>query len=303
MVDVTDGSSRMSLFMQVNSINVMEMSAALEHVRAHHRDPAEEDYIYNLVINEIGTTAGDLHTNALDTLVPYLPGGPWQAFDNVFVGSAVLPWAGPGNAYREGMSDGGFRWQNLMLQKTLWQEFQARYPAVPWHFYINYEGVLDYFDESPLRSYYEAFLVQSVYDAHAIRPNHAVMWAPAVWRDNALSTPEVSAIAQTFNAVRYYANQVGHSKGVSWLHLQDMLGRDWSGNTLEDVRDWYWQLKNAYPWDSLRIDAELFNPDYTPLDPEEYAARMNYYDFHGIPVGGSWEIRWWYREHIEDTTP
>lgn len=297
--NATDGSTRMSLFMQVSSINVNEMVDALEHVRAEHRDPAEEDYIYNLVISEIGDTSGALYTSVLDALEEYLPGRSKQAFDNLFVGSAVLPWVGPGNPYREGMSNETFRWDNLMLQKHLWRGFAIRYPSVPWHCYITYEGVLDYFEEEPLRSYYEAYLVQSVLDAHEVRPGAAVMWAPAVWRDNALSVPEVTAISDTFHAVKHYANQAGHPKGVSWLHLQDMLGREWSGNTLADVRDWYWQLAGAFDFDSLRIDAELFTPSYQPIDSDTYTARMNYYDSHRIPVGGSWELRYWYRSHME----
>lgn len=298
-MNTRDGTTRLSLFMQVDSMSEDEMVAGLHHIRDHHRNPAKEDYVFNLVLNETGHYDGTLRTPTLDTLADFLPGGPMPAFDNVFVGSAVLPWAGPGNPYREGMASELFRWENLLLQRNLWHAFQARYPHVPFHFYINYEGVLDYFEEEPLRSYYEAFLVQSVRDSHKVRPNHAVLWSPAVWRDNALSTPEVDAVVRTLSNVKYHANQVGHDRGISWLHLQDMLGREWSGNDLDDVRTWYWQLENAWEFDSLRIDAELFTPDYQPLSPAEYAHRMNYYDLHDLPVGASWEFRYWFRDHMD----
>lgn len=303
MTNVLDGSTRLSLFCQINSISTSELQAACEHIRAEHRDPSKEDYVYNLVINEIGYDNGALRTSALDVLKPYLPGQPKQAFDNLFVGSSILPWNGPGNPYREGISDGDFRWANLQLQDTLWRAFDQQYGSqiAPFHFYINYEGVLSYLDEWSVKAGQEAYLVQSVRDAHDIHPDRSIMWAPAVWRTNAMTQAELNAVSQMFGAVKWYANQYGHDHGVNWLHLQDMLGRGWGGIDLWDVKAWYDQLASLGQFDSLRVDTELFTPSYQPIPLAEYQARMNFYDQHNIPVGASWELRYWYRSHQEIT--
>ena len=300
MTNAVDGSTRLSLFCQINSISVTELASALEHIRTAHRDPDDEDYIYNLVITEIGFETGSLRTDALEVLMPYLPGGDRQSFDNVFVGSGVLAWRGAGNPYREGILNSSFRWHNLGLQRRLWLAFDHMFGGrTDYHFYISYEGVLSYFDEFLVAKAYEAYLIQSVRDAHDLRPDRSVMWAPAVWRTDGMTHGELKSIERTFKTVESYARAHGHDHGVNWLHLQDMLGRGWGGIDLADVRTWYRQLASLGLFDSLRVDTELFTPSYQPIPADVYRARMDYYDRNSIPVGASWELRYWYRQHTE----
>ena len=82
----------------------------LEHIRSDHRGTGP-NRVANLVLDAIGSPDGQLATTVLDRVL-----GAAGLFDNVFVGTATLPWQGPGSPYREGMLDAGFRWQNLTLR-------------------------------------------------------------------------------------------------------------------------------------------------------------------------------------------
>lgn len=292
----TDGAVKKSLFIQCAHTSPWQIAQQLEHVRLHHKDPSKDDYIYNVVLDEIGDERG-LHINQLDTIAPYLR----KTFDNVFVGSHYIRWTGAGTAYAEGMANSRHRWRNLVMQKNLWQAFVARYPSIPIHWYINHEGVLDYFDIPEVRAGYGAYLLQSVKDSHAIKPRRAVLWSPAVWSGKPLTSLEEAQIALTFRRVRYLAQHAGHHAGVNWLHLQDMMGRGRADITEQDVLQWYRELKAAYSWDSLRVNMEYFTRNeygqLVPEDPAVIQARENWYQQHGVPLGASWELRWWYANH------
>jgi hypothetical protein len=38
---------------------------------------------------------------------------------------------------------------------------------------------------------------------------------------------------------------------------------------------------------------ELFSSNQPGPDPLEHMARQNYYESNGIPIGASWELRFW----------
>ncbi len=283
-----------SLFVQVAWFDETELNTQLEHVRQYHKDPAQDDYIYNLVMDEVGTPYA-LHHQKLDVIMPYLA-GPRKTFDNVFVGSNFLRYNGKGSSYKEGMADGVHRWNNLVNQKVIWGMFRDRYPTVPFHFYINHEGVLDFFDDRAVANGYEAYLIQSVRDSHDIYPNRAVLWSPAVWSGASLTMQEQQSVAQVFQNVKFYAGKWGHRYGVNWLHLQDMMGRGRSDVTRYDVEMWYRQLKRAYKFDSLRVNMEMFNLS-GPVDKQELAEREDWYGRKNIPLGSSWSLQHWYHTH------
>jgi len=288
-----DGATKKSLFIQVAWFDPDSLAEQLEHVREHHKDRSKDDYIYNVVLDEIGTPY-TFHTENLNIIRPYLPGGDRKTFDNVFIGSSFIQYSGPGSSYGRGMTNSQHRWDNLSLQRILWLRFRAAFSSVPFHFYINHEGVLDFFDETGIRAGYEAYLIQSVRDAHQIQPNRAILWSPAIWSGRSLTSDESDAIGQTFRNVETYAKKVGHYGGIKWLHLQDMMGRGRDDITQENVQDWYRTLKVIYDWDSLRINMETFNQT-----PDEIQAREDWYQAHGIAVGASFSMRHWYPTHKE----
>ncbi len=295
-MSLTDGATKKSLYLQVAwpPKNLVEM---LDHVRDFHKDPNKDDYIFNLVLDEIGNEFG-LHESTLDLVEPH-----FSTFDNIFVGSHYVPWQGNGYAYREGMANGSHRWANLTVQKELWADFVRRYPDLYAHWYINHEGVLDYFDIPATRAGYEAFLIQSVRDGHDILPDRAVLWSPAIWSGKPLTNVEELEIGRTFRNVRDWSQKYGHYAGVSWLHFQDMMGRGRADVTRSDVRQWYQELKKVYEWDSLRVNMEMFTKDdnghLIVEDPAVIQAREDWYQANGVVVGTSWEIRQWFDTHKE----
>ena len=302
-MSLTDGATKKSLFIQVRWFNPTDLVEQLEHVRLHHKDPSKDDYIYNVVLDEIGDGSG-LATTNLDIIFDYLPGQSKATFNNVFVGSHFVPWGGPGSAYKEGIADSNHRWANLNMQEDLWEAFKARYAGFTnWHFYINHEGVLDYFDIPATRAGYEAYLIQCCRDSHDVLPDRAVLWSPAVWSGVPLTSLEEQKIGQTFAAIDYWAGLYGHDNGINWLHLQDMMGRGRPDITEQDVKQWMAEIAAAHTFDSLRVDMEYFTKDANgniiPEDPAVIAARENWYEQNGLAVGASWELRHWYPNHTE----
>ena len=285
----TDGSTRMSLFIQVKWYDPVKLVEDLEHIRREHKDRDEEDYIYNVALDEIGGLSG-LHSN-LGIIAPYFPGGARATFDNVFVGSHYVRWNGSGMSYREGMLDPAHRWRNLGAQRELWEQFADAYPSTYFHFYVNHEGVLDFMDDRSLRQAYEAYLIQSVRDAHSIKPNRAVLWSPAVFVNRPFGWRERRGIRILFKNVDNYTEP--HYGGIKWLSIQDMQGRSRNYSQANAVA-WYRQVRDLHGWHSIGLNAEMFNQT-----PAEVQARMDYYERNGVPVTASWELRHWVRTHAE----
>lgn len=281
-----------SLFIQAQWYDKADLVKHLEHIYHEHRDRSKDDYIYNVVLDEIGNENG-LSSN-LDLILPYLPGGAKRCFDNVFVGSHYIPWPNPGSPYKEGMLDSGHRWRNLNMQRKLWTLFRAKYPRVPMHFYVNHEGVLNMWSNRQIANAYAAYLIQSRRDINSIKPYAAMLWAPAIWSRAPLAWRARRAVTRVFTSVQHDSKKVG----TTWLHLQDMQGRT-HPPALWVVRTWYRQLKKAYRFASLGIDMEMFRPGPIAAATAVIKKTEAYYKKYSIPVGASWELRYWYENHVE----
>lgn len=280
---------RRSLFIQVSSYPPQLLAQHLDHVRTHHRDYRFDDYIYNAVLDEIEAIDGGLHPN-LSVIVANK-----HTFDNIFVGSANVWWPNSGSHYVEGILNADHRWHNLRKQRELWQLVATDHPDLVAHWYINYEGVLDHWDNPDIRAAWEAYLIQSVRDIPV--KNRAILWSPSIWKTYQLNMAEERAIQNTFRNIKRIA-----PPGITWLHLQDGLGRGWAGLTLSDVKQWYHELEHAYKFNSLRVNMEMhrLGPDgisVTAEDPAVMRIRERYYADNGIPLGACWELRWWMQNH------
>ncbi len=283
--------SKYSLFIQAKWYPPNDLIKHLEHVRLFHKDRSSNNYIHNVVLDEIGDHRG-LSSNML-LIRPYLPGGRLKTFDNVFVGSSVVKWVGKGSAYSNGMTNPAHRWANLYMQRRLWKLFEAQQPShMPYHHYINHEGVLNHFDVPRVRAGYEAYLIQSMRDSHKIKPKRAILWSPAIWSGRPLTRAEEGGIARTFEMVQHHSDLVGHHRGIGWLHFQDMMGRGRLDVNRRDVEQWYKELSEAYDWASLRINMEMFGQT-----PAAVQASENWYQSRGLRVGASWSLRHWYKTH------
>ncbi|MGH8948982.1 MAG: hypothetical protein ACRDXF_08995, partial [Acidimicrobiia bacterium] len=63
------------------------------------------------------------------------------------------------------------------------------------------------------------------------------------------------------------------------------------------VKNWY-DFPSTVNFDqfsfaSLRVNMELFSSNQPGPDLYEHMARQNFYESNGIPVGASWELRFW----------
>ena len=297
-----------SLFVQATSVptgtDAYITRTWFNKVCTDHRTPGAPDYIHNLVLSEIADSQGALHTDALDVIEDY-----YGCFDNIFVGTHNLAHADP---YVSGMKDVTFRWDNINLSAQVASAYEARFvqltPAATYHWYISYEANLNYLASDPaLKNAYAAYLLELSNQLNAIRSG-AVLWSPAFWTPYA-SVPSYSALQNAINDVLTTA------PGISWLHFQDFVGQASSYNctttnttygfTASDGIGYYGLLSAANPGSvtSLRVNMEHFifgdeptcGPWYMlPGEGAELATREAAYETAGVPIGASWEIRWWY---------
>uniref|UniRef100_A0A914EI94 Uncharacterized protein n=1 Tax=Acrobeloides nanus TaxID=290746 RepID=A0A914EI94_9BILA len=90
------------------------------------------------------------------------------------------------------------------------------------------------------------------------------------------------------------------SNGPLWLAMQDHVGTLWCAPqqiTKEKAAIWFNFLKK-FPFRSLLMNVELYKFDCStgaiyPADLAEVQAREAYYMRQGIPLGPSFELRFW----------
>jgi hypothetical protein len=316
------------LFVQVGSVptgtEAWKARKWFEAVCSHHRTPGAADYIHDLVLSDTGDVNGDLYTVQLDLVDDY-----FHCFDNVFMGTVDLPWAGESTGqsrYIHGIMDGGYRWNNILLSRKIADALVARYPAQPFHWYVTLEANLNYFTGSDLggsgysgtqiREAYKAYIQQLSEDLYQKRAG-AVLWSPAFWSPYAaLDSSTRTALAGSIS------NLLQATPRLTWLHFQDFVGQGsdvrctgtnvcspWQKPaytfTCVDAVAYYGLLATTIPTTvaSLAVNQEmfLFGADNNgafkamfPADPVELDARQQCYAQNAVPIGTSWEIRWWY---------
>ncbi len=202
-----------SIFIQVRSYKPEQLVTDLEHIYDHHRNEM------GVILNEIGDS--QLHSNTYE-IQPYLPGGRKAAFAHVYVGSHYVPWQGAGSGYREGMLNEAHRWTNLRKQRNLWDSWLGAH-GEPDGFYIDYEGVLNLFDEWPIRSVYTAYLLQSCRDARTRVQGIPIVWSPAIWSGKGLTVAEESGVARVLTDVKRHA-----APGITHLYIQWSIPRNFN---------------------------------------------------------------------------
>lgn len=305
------GATPKSLFVQATSVptgaDAYQTRTWFHKVCMAHRTPGSPDFIYNLVLSEIAETSGTLATAALDIIEDY-----YGCFDNVFVGTVNLPHADP---YVSGMKDASFRWDNINLSVAVANAYQTRFsqkfPGQDFHWYVSYEANLNYLaSDTALKNAYAAFLLELSNQLNVIRPG-AVLWSPAFWTPFA-SVPNPTALRNALSDVFTTA------PGITWLHFQDFVGQAARKNcntgnvtygfTAADGIGYFGLVNQANPGSlaSVRVNMEHFIlGDVTtcgtwymePSEPAELAAREAAYETANVPIGASWEIRWWYLAH------
>jgi hypothetical protein len=285
------------LFIQVSSVNPVQMVELIEHLRRRHRHGA--DRITQLCLSDVADGSGNVRWSTLDLLAPYLPGGGRQAFDRLFIGTLFIPWTGPGTGYREGIFNDSFRWQNITASRQVAQQLHARWPGRVWDWYITYEAFTDWLEDASLRTRYEWYLIELCRQLNGVRPGRDFMWSPAwgiplrTW--SAARQANLRSQLQTlFNNTRTFSG----TRGITWLHLQDSVAATRGGSiTNNDAVNHYRFLAGAgYAFSSLALNLELWrnqSGQVVPGDPAEIFQRRSFYAAMGVPVGISWELRYW----------
>lgn len=238
---------------------------------------------------------------------PDFPGGlePWCA-DSLYCGGILTP---------------SWRWDNIEANRKAADLFLA---FVDWHFpgvrktlnwYITYEGYFDWLGgnmySSSIASAYSAYMLEMVKTFnHALRytgepaetASRAVLWSPAYanayYSHSQLQLNNIRDNLRTvFHSVQTMAAGEGIARGVDWLDMQDKLGQTdcFSVECYTGVKQWYDFLTTVnfehFSFANLRVNMELFSSNLPGPDLNEHMARQNFYEANGIPIGASWELR------------
>jgi hypothetical protein len=336
-----DGVAKKSMFLDLGGASPEEIEARVEKICAEHRDPSNDNYIFNVVLVGVVDESGRLRVPQLTAVLPHVPGGGRNpCFENVFVGPThlsieSLPWKSrldlPPNLepwcadspYCGGILTDSWRWDNLKANREAAEIFLAfvdfHYPGVRANvqWYVTYEAFFDWFGDNAysqsVRIAYESYLLEMVrgyYQAllkagePATSASRAVLWSPAY--ENSYSEhplPELNVIRDNLRSMFYNikvtAAAEGISRGVDWLDMQDKLGQTdcFSVECYAGVKQWYDFLSSVnfpeFSFASLRVNMELFSSNTPAPDINEHMARENFYDSNGIPIGASWELKFW----------
>ncbi len=282
------------------TISPAQLKSYLEDIRLKHRNPQKPAYINRIVLQDIADKDGKLYKSYLDVIAPYLPGGSLKAFDYAYVGTVDLAWTGAGSKYIEGIKDTNFRAQNVSISKSAAAAFKLAYPKAQFDWYITYEANLAGFWDKSIESAYLTYINTLSTELNKISFKQRVMWSPAFWtpysqyqpgNELAWALPDLSA-----NLTDLFTN----AKTPIFLDLQDFVGQSNGASTKENAVAWikFIQLNGGAKTAGMLLNAEQFkmvNGAISVGDSVEVPTRMAYYKAQGVPVGPSWEIRYWHK--------
>ena len=315
----------MSLFVQVSSLPMADKGAEVrkwfEKILSDHKRQGSPHYIHDLALSDVATIdpstgISTFAKDQLNVIKNYL-----SYFGNVFVGTVLINHADP---YSSGIQDETFRWKNISASR----EAAARYVEylkdsqinMPVHWYISYEADLNRLTDDGIKEAYKAYIKQLTEDLaeinvrEGLNPNPSFLWSPAFHtRFHAVSDADKNKLASNLR------NLFAGAPRLNWLHFQDFVGqpakRQSNGSihydfTADDAIGYFSEVlvpaNSSLQLKSCLVNMELFVSDAInplslhPGDPMEQSERHCAYRRAGIPVGFSWEIRWWYRSLYGD---
>ncbi len=310
-------TSPLGLFVQVNGLpSALEVKKWFDKIVTDYKRPGTPFYIPNLAVVTIVTKdangsiqlARDDQGNLyLDRVKDYLP-----LFDNVFVGSL---WVGE-------VLDEDSRWANIYATrdaaKLFIQYMRDNNIAIPIHWYIEVEADLNQFTSTNYRDAYTWYIMQLTEDLTEISQSNGLntpefFWSPYWGKNYNKAKHERTLLIENIKSL------LKNAPRLTWLHFQDGVGANASRN-LDGTINY-----NRFPDDAIQyfqnvlvpaneagtlksgvINMEYFvcaqgedgKPDcakgMSPGDPFEQEDRVVAYRQASIPVGTSWEVRWWY---------
>ena len=314
------------LFVQVSSLpsDAGEVRKWFERIEDHRR-LGFQFYMTVLTLENIATGERDengviklesirLCDEQLDWIKDYLP-----HFNFLFVGGITLRQPSANwDPNREGILDDNFRWANIFAARDaanlFIQYLRDRNITTRIHWYINYEADLNYFADSDgvdIKDRFKWYIMQVTKDLTEISLNNGLnepefFWSPYFGRPyNSLTTSQRSML---INGIRDILDSVPR---LGWLHFQDGVGGHafinpdgtiTYGFTAQDAINYY--QKVLVPASGGNLRSGLINMEYFVFDKDrnifpgyqiEHENRLFQYRQANIPVGVSWEVRWWYK--------
>jgi hypothetical protein len=241
---------------------------------------------------------------------------------------AVQPWC-LNSPYCGGILTPSYRWANINANRAaadlLLTWVNANFPGVrsSINWYVTYEAYFDWIGDNgystEIRSAYEAYLLQMVREFNgalraagepASSASRAILWSPTYENAYAQHSSTVLAnirsnLRMMFKNIKNIGASEGITRGVDWLDMQDKLGQEgcFTSACYANVKSWFDFLKTVsdaqFSFASLRVNMEQFKPGYLSGDLSEHMARENYYESKKMPVGASWEMKYWIGTHAE----
>ena len=245
---------------------------------------------------------------------------PWKARPDF--PQNLEPWCAD-SPYCGGILTNSWRWDNIAANREAADVFlgfvDLHYPGVRanLNWYVTYEAYFDWFGDNTysdsVRTAYSAYLLEMVRAYNqalryagepAASSSRAVLWSPAYESSYFSHSPlELNRIRDNlrymFHDIQRTAAGEGIGRGVDWLDMQDKLGQTecFSVECYVGVKDWYDFLTSVnfpeFSFASLRVNMELFSSNLPGPDVNEHKARQDFYEANGIPIGASWELRFW----------
>ncbi|MGH8872173.1 MAG: hypothetical protein ACRDWS_09380 [Acidimicrobiia bacterium] len=251
---------------------------------------------------------------------PDLSSLPWRSRPDF--PQNLEPWCAD-SPYCGGILTPSWRWDNVDANRRAADFFLAfadiYYPGVRAniHWYVTYEAYFDWLGDNDysesVRSAYSAYLLEMVRTYHhalidagepAATSSRAVLWSPAY--ENSYYSHSLQELNHIRDNLRYMFQTIetsaaaeGIAQGVDWFDMQDKLGQTdcFSIECYLGVKQWYDFLSTVnfdyFSFASLRVNMELFSSNQPGPDVNEHMARQNFYEANGIPIGASWELRFW----------
>lgn len=286
----------------------------------HNRTRPSDERIGSLVLQQTADEEGSLYVRQLRLVEEY-----FSCVDTVYFGTAHKNWHGQGSQYVEGIGDDAFRQANIGLSNRVADQLATRYRSLPFAWYVNYEANLNFLtvDEKDFRgsrgdlliSAYQDFLSRVSGHMRSLRQAD-VLWSPTFWsRGGALSEVQMNRLQAAISRLLTGAGD------LTEIHFQDFVGQS-SYVTCEDlakcdavvhrtlrchdVIEYFRLLNGAKSGTNVRniaVNLEMFTTKkdrrgkVIGLIPEfagDLSDRIDCYQRHGVPLGASWEIRWWH---------
>jgi hypothetical protein len=227
----------------------------------------------------------------LDQVLPYLPGEPLAAFDDVYVGTLPLP---------TGTLDPAALSRYLDASEQVARQFVARYPHVRFGWYLSPEAFLPDLANDQSADSDLTLQLGLIRRLQAVGGDGGFLWSPATGQK--LSGMSVAAPAALLHQLTgFFAALSSATDGGYRLAVQDTLSRPCltadSTAGPDDEAAWIDLLRQADPRMPVSINADLFPQGGCPEagSPAQVLSRLYAYEQLGVPLGPCFEIRYWYR--------